>query len=93
MSATLIVRHPVTDYATWRATYDSAAVSALHAKHGATDLEVLRTPDDATDVVVIHRFATAAAANAFASDPELRKLCTGSPRSMHSAEFAWTAEN
>jgi len=74
MSATLIVRHPVTDYATWRATYDSAAVSALHAKHGATDLEVLRTPDDATDVVVIHRFATAAAANAFASDPELMEI-------------------
>ncbi len=76
MSATLIVRHPVTDYATWRATYDSAAVSSLHAKHGATDLEVLRTPDDATDVVVIHRFATAAAANAFASDPELMDLMT-----------------
>ena len=74
MSATLIVRHPVTDYATWRATYDSAAVSALHAKHGATDLEVLRTPDDATDVVVIHRFSTAAAANAFASDPELMEI-------------------
>jgi len=37
---------------------------------------VLRTPDDATDVVVIHRFATAAAANAFASDPELMDLMT-----------------
>ena len=72
MSATLIVRHPVTDYATWRATYDSPAIGALHVKHGVTDSEVLRAPDDANDVVVIHRFATTAAANALASDPELK---------------------
>jgi hypothetical protein len=72
MSATLIVRHPVTDYATWRAAYDSAAVSALHAKHGVTDSEVLRAPDDANDVTVIHRLTTTAAANALASDPALK---------------------
>lgn len=72
MPATLIVRHPVTDYATWRSTYDSNAVSALHAKHGATDSEVLRASDDANDITVIHRFANAAAANALASDPELK---------------------
>ena len=72
MSATLIVRHPVTDYATWRATYDSAAMSAIHAKHGATDSEVLRAPDDANDITVIHRLATAAAANELANDPDLK---------------------
>jgi hypothetical protein len=53
---TSIVRHPVTDDAAWRATYDSAAVTALHAKYDVTDTEVLRSPDDANDVVVvIHR--------------------------------------
>ena len=71
MSATLIVRHPVTDYATWRATYDSAAVSALHAKHGVSDSEVLRAPNDANDVTVIHRLATTDAANALAGDSDL----------------------
>lgn len=73
MTATLIVRHPVTDYATWRATYDSPAVASLHAKHGVTDDEVLRAPADGNDVVVIHRFATADAANAFVSDPDLKQ--------------------
>ncbi|HYW30144.1 MAG TPA: hypothetical protein VE869_01475 [Gemmatimonas sp.] len=72
MSVTMIVRHPVTDYATWRAVYDSAAVIALHAKHGITSSEVLQAPGDANDVVVINRFASAEAANALASDPELK---------------------
>lgn len=72
MSATIIVRHPVTDYATWRATFDGPAVSALHAKHGVTASEVLRAPDDANDVTVIHRFETTAAANALADDPDLK---------------------
>ncbi len=72
MTATLIVRHPVTDYATWRRTYDSNAVSALHTKHGVTDSEVLRAPDDANDITVIHRVPTTAAANALAGDPELK---------------------
>jgi hypothetical protein len=47
-------------------------VSALHARHGVTDSEVLLAPDDANDVTVIHRLATSAAANALASDPDLK---------------------
>ena len=85
MSATLIVRHPVTDYATWRATYDSDVVSALHAKHGVTDSEVLRMPDDGNDVTVIHRLPTTAAAGALAGDPALKEAMmnggvAGAPR-------------
>ena len=72
MSATLIVRHPVTDYATWRATFDSDSVSSLHMKHGVTDTEVLRAPEDGNDITVIHRLPSTAAANALASDPELQ---------------------
>ena len=44
----------------------------LHAKHGVTDSEVLRAPDDANDITIIHRFATAAAANELANDPDLK---------------------
>ncbi len=85
MSATLILRHPVTDYATWRNTYDSEAVSALHVKHEVTDSEVLRAPDDANDVIVIHRFASVASAKALVGDPALKDAMTsagvaGAPR-------------
>ena len=72
MTATMIVRHHVTDYATWRATFDSADMHGLHAKHGVTDSEVLRAPDDANYITIIHRFATAAAANELVNDPDLK---------------------
>ena len=57
----------------------------LHAKHGVTDSEVLRVPDDANDITIIHRFATAAAANELANDPDLKAAMmnggvAGSPR-------------
>jgi hypothetical protein len=74
VSATTIFRRPVSDYATWRAVYDSATVSAVHAKHGVTQSEVLRGPDDAHDVTVVNRLVTTAAANALASDRELEDL-------------------
>ena len=71
MSATLIVRHPVTDYAAWRTMFDSDPVAVLHDKHGATGTEVLHAPDDSNDVVVIHRFASAVAAQGLIDDPAL----------------------
>jgi uncharacterized protein (DUF1330 family) len=70
MSATLIVRHSVTDYATWRAVYDS--VGPLQAKHGVTSSQVLQLPGDANDVTVVHNFATVAQAEGLANDPELK---------------------
>ena len=48
MSATLIVRHPVQDYAAWRAVYDGAEVAALHAKHGVSNARVGRPPTTTT---------------------------------------------
>src|SRR5688572_26413418 len=73
MSATLIVRHPVSDYATWRITYDSDTVRALHDKHAVTDSQVLRAAEDANDITVIHRFDTVADAHALAEDPALKE--------------------
>ncbi len=69
MSSTLIVRHPVTDFAAWKVVYDE--VGTLRDKHGCTEDRVLVLPTDANDVVAIHEFPSVAQAEAFANDPEL----------------------
>lgn len=68
--ATLLVRHDVEDYATWRSAYES--VEGLRQAHGCTDAEVLTNPEDKRDVFVVHRFPTLAQAQAFAGSAELR---------------------
>jgi hypothetical protein len=83
MSATLIVRHPVADYAIWRPVYDEVGV--LRAQHGCTSERVLRLPTDGNDVVAIHDFPTVEQAEAFAADPALkvameRSGVAGAPR-------------
>jgi len=40
MTATLIVRHPVQSYATWRSVYDGPEVAALHQKYGVANARV-----------------------------------------------------
>jgi hypothetical protein len=69
MSATLIVRHNVADYAAWRKAYTEA--DAIRAKHGCTGERVLQSPSDPNDVVATHEFPSVAQAEAFASDPAL----------------------
>ena len=83
MSATLIVRHSVTDYAAWRSVYDS--VEPLRQSHGCTGQSVFHAPNDANDVLATHDFPTVAQAEAFAADPELgaamqRAGVSGAPR-------------
>jgi hypothetical protein len=83
MSATLIVRHNVADYATWRKAYDEA--DAIRAKHGCTAERVLQSPSDPNDVVATHEFPSVAQAEAFANDPALgsamqRAGVVGAPR-------------
>ena len=70
MSATLIVRHTVADYAAWRKVYDEAEV--IRAKHGCTAQRVLQDPSNTNDVAATHDFPTVEQADAFANDPELR---------------------
>ncbi len=83
MSATLIARHTVADYAAWRAVYDE--VDSLRSSHGCTEQRVLHVPGDPNDVVAIHEFPTVDQAMAFANDPSLKEAMgrggvTGPPR-------------
>ena len=85
MSALLIVRHPVQDYAAWRAVYDGPQVSALHQKYGVSNARVARDAQDANDVVVTHELGSVSDADNFAADPELKTAMdtagvTGAPR-------------
>lgn len=82
-TATLIVRHRVNDYGAWRAVYDS--VDPLRQQHGCTAEEVLVSPSDKQDVLILHRFPTAEQAEAFAGSDELREAMgragvAGAPR-------------
>ncbi len=71
MTATFTVRHPVQDYATWRAVFDGPEVGALHTKYGASNTRVGRNPDDGNEVWVAHDFDSLDSAQNFAGDPEL----------------------
>ena len=71
-----VISHPVKDYAEWRKVYDSA--EALRQKAGITGAEVFRDLKDPNTLVIIHRFATAEAAQAFLNDPGLKEAMTKS---------------
>lgn len=70
MSATLVVRHQVNDYASWKPVYDS--LEGLRGQHGCTGARVWQHADDSNDVLVTHDFPTAEQAADFADDPELK---------------------
>ncbi len=67
----LFVQHKVTDYATWRKTYD--AFDATRKKLGVTAQAVFQVDGEPNNVVVTHDFATLAKAKAFAASPELKE--------------------
>ncbi len=71
MSAALFVRHPVEDYAAWRAVYET--VEPLRQQYGCTGAEVFTDPTDKNDVFVIHRFPTLEQAQGFAGSEELKQ--------------------
>jgi hypothetical protein len=83
MSATLVVRHSVNDYSTWRPVYDE--LESLRVQHGCTDKRVLVSPDNGNDIFITHDFPSVDQANAFAHDPALaegmqRAGVAGAPR-------------
>jgi hypothetical protein len=85
MTATLIVRHRVQDYATWRAVFDGPEVAALHSKYGVSNARVAHSPEDGNDVLVTHDFASTGDAQGFAADPGLKSAMeaagvAGAPR-------------
>jgi hypothetical protein len=71
MSATLAIRHHVSDYATWRKAYDET--EPLRAQYGCTAQRVMQLPDDGNELLVTHDFPTAEQAGSFAHDPGLRE--------------------
>ena len=71
MSATLAIRHRVSDYTAWRKVYDE--VEPLRARHGCTAQRVMQLPDDGNELLITHDFPTADQAGSFAHDPALRE--------------------
>jgi quinol monooxygenase YgiN len=64
-----VVSHPVADFAAWRAVYDE--VQPLRDAAGVTGAEVFVEAANPAMVVVIHRFASVEAAQAFLQNPDL----------------------
>ncbi len=65
-----VISHPVKDYAIWRAVYDSAG--PVRDKAGVTGAEVFHDPKNPNMMVIIHRFPSLEAAQAFLGDPGLK---------------------
>jgi hypothetical protein len=70
MSATLVVRHSVRDYGTWRKVYDE--LEPLRVQHGCTAKRVMRLSDNGNDLLITHDFPSADQAGSFAHDPALQ---------------------
>ncbi len=69
--ATIVVRHRVRDYETWREVYDGFADFQRSA--GVVAESVHRAKDDPTTVLVLHRFNTMGEAEAFVASSDLRR--------------------
>jgi len=65
-----VVSHPVKDFAAWKVMYDGA--EPVRQKAGVTGAEVFQDPADPNKIVVIHRFPSLEAAQAFLADPGLK---------------------
>ena len=66
----MFVRHEVSDYATWRKSYDD--FDAARRKMGVTAQAVYRSTDNLNDVTAYHDFKSLEKAKAFAASPELK---------------------
>jgi quinol monooxygenase YgiN len=65
-----VISHPVKDFASWRPAY--AAAEPIRKKAGITGAEVFQDPQNANNVVIIHRFKSVSDARDFIADPELK---------------------
>ena len=71
MSVTAVVRHEVADYDAWREVYNSLA--DVQREGGVTSESVHRLVGDGNDILVVHRFDTPDAAEAFFKNDDLRE--------------------
>src|SRR4051794_33038861 len=77
------VRHQVKEYAAWRKIYGEFA--PVQKTAGVIEESVYQDKDNPNDVLVLHRFADRAKADAFLAGAELREAMqragvTGQPR-------------
>ena len=68
--ATLIVKHRVADFDTWKKVFES--MSTLRKEFGWTSHLVLRGVQDPNVVTIVNRVATIEGAKAYGQSPELR---------------------
>jgi hypothetical protein len=68
--ATLIVKHRVADFDTWKAVFDG--MNGTRAAYGWTGHLVLRDAHDPNVVTIVNRAANLDRAKAYAASPELR---------------------
>ncbi len=64
-----VVSHPVADFAAWKVVYDEAA--PIREAAGVTGAEVFTDAANPLTVVVLHRFPSVEAAQAFFGNPDL----------------------
>jgi quinol monooxygenase YgiN len=65
----MAVRHHVSDYDAWLKVYTS--VGQLQKSGGVLEESIHRDAKDPLEVLVLHRFANPASAEAFANNPEI----------------------
>lgn len=68
---TILVRHKVSDYAKWKAAYDS--FDGLHKANEALSSQILRGSDNGNEVVVLTEFADVHKAKKFAQSEDLKQ--------------------
>lgn len=71
MSAFMLVRHKVKDFAAWKAGYDGHRPKRLEA--GLTEKHLLRSADDPNEVVILFEAQDLSQARAFAASADLRQ--------------------
>ncbi len=69
--ATLIVKHRVSNFETWKQTFDG--MTAERAKHGWLGHRVLRDAQDPNIVTIINHVKDLAGAKAYGGSPALRE--------------------
>jgi quinol monooxygenase YgiN len=67
---TLVVHHPVRDYAVWKSVFDGH--ESVRRGHGTLEHRIYRYPGDEKSVVVHLDFPSEPAADAFLADPSLK---------------------
>ncbi len=89
MAATMLVKHRVSDYNSWKHVYDE--IASLRKQKGVTAASVHRDPKDPNTVVVMHRFKDMSAAKGFADSGELKSAMTKA--GVNGAPEFWFAED